>query len=171
MNKRQIIAYTDGACSNNGKVNSKGGIGFLILKDDQVLIGRRAYDGVTNNQMELLAVIRVLELLASGKDIVLYTDSKYVTDSVNLDRIERWRRCNWTRNGDELKNRSLWERLYYLITEKHNVTLIWVKGHASNVYNNLCDAMARKSIIDKVYKEETRLIPVNELKTLMSSVK
>ena len=44
-----------------------------------------------------------------------------------------------------MKNRDLWEALSELIAY-HEVTFVKVKGHADNVNNNRCDALARAAI-------------------------
>ncbi len=40
-----------------------------------------------------------------------------------------------------MPNTDLWLRLLALL-EVHSVTFVWVKGHASNPYNNRCDELA-----------------------------
>ena len=57
-----------------------------------------------------------------------------------------WQKNNWKTSGkDPVKNRELWEELYVL-TKKHKVTFIKVKGHSDNEYNNRCDELATGAI-------------------------
>lgn len=53
-----------------------------------------------------------------------------------------WRARGWVK-GDKKPalNPDLWARLLDLC-DRHQVKLHWVKGHASNPYNNRCDELA-----------------------------
>ena len=42
------------------------------------------------------------------------------------------------------KNRDLWLR-FLEVYKKHNIRLVWVKGHASNAGNNRCDELATEA--------------------------
>ena len=63
LNNFEIIAYVDGACSNNGTKDAKGGWAFVILFDNKNKeIQAAGYaEQVTNERMELTAMIKVLE--------------------------------------------------------------------------------------------------------------
>ena len=72
----------------------------------------------------------------------MYSDSKYVVDSINKGWAKKWRTNGWKRNKKEMaKNPDLWARMLDLL-EKHNVEFIWVKGHAGNPENERCDELA-----------------------------
>jgi len=136
---KQIDLYTDGACSGNP---GPGGWGCILIYKgvEKELSGGEAE--TTNNRMELLAVINGLEALKEACAVTLYSDSKYVIDALQLGWAKKWRTNGWMRNKKEAaKNPELWERLLNL-TEKHEMTYVWVKGHAENEYNNRCDKMA-----------------------------
>ena len=96
--------------------------------------------------MEVLAVIKGLEALKEKCSVNLYSDSKYVVDAVNKGWAKKWRANGW-RKSDKSKalNVDLWERLLTLL-EYHDVTFIWVKGHADNAENERCDFLARTAI-------------------------
>lgn len=52
---------------------------------------------------------------------------------------------NWQRDKNELaKNVDLWEKLLIFL-ETHKVEIIWVKGHAGNAENEVCDKLAVKN--------------------------
>ncbi|MBR4304133.1 MAG: ribonuclease HI, partial [Clostridia bacterium] len=96
----------------------------------------------TNNRMELTAVIKALEALKERCSVTLYTDSKYVSDAFNQGWIYGWLKKDWKKSdGKPVLNKELWQRLYEL-WKKHEIKLVWVKGHADNYYNNRCDALA-----------------------------
>lgn len=76
----------------------------------------------------------------------LYSDSKYVVDAIEKGWVVKWRQNGWMRNKKEkASNVDLWERLLLLL-EKHQVTFLWVKGHADNPGNERCDELARMAI-------------------------
>lgn len=138
MSKRVDI-YTDGSCSGNP---GPGGWGALLMYKG---VKRELSGGeelTTNNRMELTAAIKALEALKEPCEVCLYTDSKYVSDAFNNGWIYAWAKKGWKKaDGKPVLNVELWQRLYELM-RKHDVTLVWVKGHAENEYNNRCDFLA-----------------------------
>ena len=88
--------------------------------------------------MELLAVIEGLEALKiEDSRVVVYTDSKYVADSVEKGWIFQWE----TKAFKKKKNPDLWIR-FLKIYREHNVRFVWIKGHANNIENEVCDRLA-----------------------------
>lgn len=88
--------------------------------------------------MELMAVCVALEALKfEGTDVTLYSDSKYVVDSVEKGWVFGWERGGFAK----AKNPDLWQR-FLRIYRRHRVRFVWVKGHASTVENNRCDQLA-----------------------------
>ena len=100
------------------------------------------YKKTTNNRMELMAAIVGLEALNRPCQVELYSDSKYLIDAFNQHWIEKWVANNWTRGkSNPVKNIDLWKRLLKA-KESHQVTFIWVKGHAGHPLNERCDKLA-----------------------------
>jgi len=92
----------------------------------------------TNNRMELLSVIVSLENLKKEKtSAIIYSDSKYVVDSVEKKWLFGWEKKNFAKK----KNSDLWIR-FLKIYRKHNVKFIWIKGHANIKENERCDQLA-----------------------------
>lgn len=135
---KQIILYTDGACSGNP---GPGGWAAILRygSNEKVLSGGEAM--TTNNRMELLGVINGLQALKEGCQVTLYTDSQYIVNALNNGWLRDWKKRGWKRRDGELKNAELWQMLDELI-RVHTLTAVWVKGHAENEYNNRCDALA-----------------------------
>lgn len=136
---KKVTIYTDGACSGNP---GPGGWGAILKygEAEKELSGGEAE--TTNNRMELLGVIMSLEALKEPCDVELFSDSKYVVDAISKGWAEKWKSNGWKRNKSEkAKNPDLWERLLNLL-KVHNVSFVWVKGHAENKYNNRCDELA-----------------------------
>lgn len=88
--------------------------------------------------MELLSVIVALESIKQpGHHVTIYSDSKYVVDAVEQKWLFGWEKKNFAKKA----NPDLWQR-FLRIYRKHHVKFIWVKGHADNAENNLCDQLA-----------------------------
>jgi ribonuclease HI len=87
--------------------------------------------------MELLAVIVALETLTRPVKATVYSDSKYVVDSVEKKWVFGWEKKNFK----DKKNVDLWKR-FLVIYKKHTVNFVWVKGHAGNPMNERCDQLA-----------------------------
>ncbi len=143
-NKIKVTLYTDGACSGNP---GPGGYGAILVYIDSMGIKHEkelsaGYKDVTNNQMELLAVIVGLEALKKTAEVTVISDSKYVVDAFNNNWIEGWIKKGWkTASKSPVKNVKLWQRLLKAI-EPHKVEFVWVKGHAGHEYNERCDTLA-----------------------------
>ena len=136
-----IKIYTDGACSGNP---GRGGWAAIILDGEKIEKISGSKDNTTNNRMELTAVISALKYV-KGKDLEIYTDSKYTKDGIEK-WISNWKKNGWkTANKQDVKNKDLWNELDQLNSEK-NVKWNWVKGHANNQYNNMADELARSEV-------------------------
>ena len=135
---KEVQLYTDGACRGNP---GRGGWGAILVykQHERELSGGEVL--TTNNRMELLAVINGLSALREPCRVTLYSDSKYIIDAFTLGWVDSWHTHGWRRGKEELKNPDLWERLYELTTV-HEMTYVWVKGHAGHEYNERCDKLA-----------------------------
>src|SRR5665647_1561844 len=92
--------------------------------------------------MEMMACIFGLEALDHGYSVTVYSDSKYLVDSVSKGWAMTWKRNNWKRSGGTMAvNVDLWERLLALI-QKHQIKFVWVKGHSGHPENERCDQLA-----------------------------
>ena len=149
--------YTDGACTGNP---GKGGFGAVLIYNGTQKEISKGFLKTTNNRMELMAAIEALSLLKEPCCVDLYSDSKYLTDAINKNWLSSWIKNGW-KKADKKKvlNIDLWKKLTELI-ETHNVTFIWVKGHAGNEFNELCDKLAvaaytdNATCIDENYENE-----------------
>ncbi|MEG0978832.1 MAG: ribonuclease HI [Oscillospiraceae bacterium] len=141
MNEKLTLVkiFTDGACSGNP---GPGGWGTILRcngVEKELSGGERE---TTNNRMELTAVIEGLKCLKRSCDIELYTDSKYVADSIEKGWAKSWRKNGWKKADKKpALNSDLWGILLEEI-ENHNVKIIWIKGHAGHPENERCDKLA-----------------------------
>ena len=136
---KKVEIFTDGACSGNP---GPGGYGVVLRYNgiEKELSGGEKM--TTNNRMELTAAIVGLSALKEKCAVTLYSDSKYLIDAINCGWALKWRENGWMRNKrDEAQNHDLWERLLELL-DMHEVSLVWVKGHAGHPENERCDRLA-----------------------------
>lgn len=138
-----LIIYTDGSSRGNP---GPGGYGIVMMwgeKRKEISAGFRL---TTNNRMELMAVIVALEnLKLNNIPLTIYTDSKYVVDSVEKRWLDNWMKTDF--KGGK-KNKDLWTK-YYKLSRAFKVKFKWVKGHADNAFNNRCDELATTAADDK----------------------
>ncbi len=134
MNK--IVIYTDGSSRGNP---GPGGYGAILMWGQKVKELSKAFRKTTNNRMELLGVISALEALKTKElPVHIFTDSKYIVDSVEKKWLDNWIKTNF--KGGK-KNKDLWLQ-YNAIAKSLKIQFHWVKGHADNPYNNRCDELA-----------------------------
>ena len=134
-----VQIFTDGACSGNP---GNGGYGAILKYGKAVKEISQGYKTTTNNRMELLAAITALEMLKEPCKVSLYSDSKYLVDSVNQGWIKKWQANGWKKSGSEkAKNIDLLKRLICQL-ERHDIDFIWVKGHDGHPENERCDTLA-----------------------------
>ena len=143
-----IIIYTDGAAKGNP---GPGGDGVLLLSGRHRKELSEGFRLTTNNRMELLAVIKGLEILRnSNSEVTIYTDSKYVADAVSKGWVFGWEKKGFKKK----KNPDLWRR-FLEIYKKHNVKFRWVEGHSGNPGNERCDQLAVEASLGPDLKIDT----------------
>ena len=149
---KHVDIYTDGACRGNGKENTIGAYGIVLIYNELKKEMKKACKDTTNNIMELSAVIEALKMLKEPCSVTLYSDSAYVVNAVNNKWLLNWQKNGWkTSNKEPVKNKELWENLISLL-KIHDVTFVKVKGHADNLFNNRCDELANEAMDDITIK-------------------
>jgi len=143
--------YTDGGCSGNP---GPGGWAYVMVtqtyQGEQIIAKKYGADGdTTNNKMELTAVIMALRELnvmpEAPRQVTVFTDSQYVQKGMT-EWIHAWKRNSWrTSDKTPVKNRELWMELDSLASDFW-LKWEWIKGHAGNKYNELCDSMTQEAI-------------------------
>ncbi len=155
LRKNCLYMYTDGSSYQKPR---KGGMGirYVYLDDSEtehrIDLDVSGYEGGTNNQMELKAVIKGLSELKKHAIPIKYnfievrTDSRYVVDNKNI-AINTWSKQKWlNQHGRPIENASLWKELIkILISVKCRVEFKWVKGHSKDSDNIAVDQLAKKS--------------------------
>lgn len=147
---KEIVIYCDGACHPNP--GGTGGWAAILKHGDRLKEISGAVPQTTNNRMELTAALQALELLSKPSKVTVYTDSQYLCNSFNKKWLDGWKRNGWvTSQKSPVLNQDLWQKLL-VQAARHQITWIWVRGHADNFENNRCDQLAVEA--RKVYDLE-----------------
>ena len=140
MKSKKVHLYTDGSSLGNP---GPGGYGIILQLETKSYIKEfsQGFLKTTNNRMELLAVIIGLEKLKKAPmEVVVYSDSKYVVDSVGKKWLFGWEKSNFK----DKKNSDLWKR-FLIVYRKHFINFQWIKGHNMHLQNERCDQLAVKA--------------------------
>lgn len=155
MKNKEIHIFTDGSSRGNP---GPGGYGIVMEQKGSSYVKEysEGFRKTTNNRMELLAVIEALKKLKKDNlSVVVFTDSKYVVDSVEKKRIFIWEKNSFKKK----KNIDLWIE-FLKIFRKHTVRFKWIKGHNNHPQNERCDHLALEAskketlLIDRVYENQ-----------------
>ena len=142
--KQEFIAYSDGSCDNLNPARP-GGAAYLIMDTEGNIIKKKSkgFINTTNNRMEMLAILSIVNSLPNNSFVTINTDSEYCITALlskhpkaNLDLIQK----------------------YYSLRQQKNVTVFLhhVKGHAGNPYNEECDRMARAEYAKMLSKSKKK---------------
>lgn len=139
MTERRVMIWTDGACSGNP---GPGGWGAILRhgEHEKEIVGGEPI--TTNNRMELSAAIAALEQLKRPCSVSLHTDSQYLRGGIT-GWLATWKRNGWrTADRKPVKNEDLWRSLDD-VAAPHDISWLWVKGHANDAMNERADRLAR----------------------------
>ncbi len=155
--RMHVVVYTDGSSRGNPGPGGYGSV--LVYADPQGLRHVRELSGgyrlTTNNRMELMGVIVALEALTRPCTVEVHSDSQYVVNAFNQHWVEGWQRRGWkTASKQPVKNPDLWKRLLAAM-DAHDVSWVWVKGHAGHELNERCDELATTAADGSGLHEDT----------------
>jgi ribonuclease HI len=137
-----------------------GGYGVVMKYGEKQKQFSEGYKLTTNNRMELMAVIQALKMLndfAKGKEIWIYTDSKYVINAIEKKWVFGWVKKNFK----DKANTDLWKKFLDEYT-KYNINFQWVKGHSGHTENEICDKLAKKAASNQSLKIDIGYISSNK---------
>lgn len=140
---KEIVIYTDGACSGNP---GPGGWGVVLFYGENKKELSGYEEETTNNRMELMAAIQALQALKEPCSVKLHSDSAYVVNCFKQGWHKNWVKNGWKNSKKQpVENQDLWKQLLTLM-EIHQVEYIKVKGHSDNQWNNRCDELATGAV-------------------------
>ena len=140
-----IEIYTDGSYKRKTNI---GGFGVAAFKNNELLyVYCKHFNDVTNNQMELKAIIHACEWADKyfpDEEVIIYSDSSYCVKSIN-EWMKTWAVNNWiSASKKPVENVELMKTLYkYFNQEFYHVSVQWIKSHNENIGNELADALAQ----------------------------
>ena len=135
----QVCVYSDGSSRGNPGSGAYG----LIMEMSDISYRKlfsEAFRLTTNNRMELYGVIAALAYLKQKSHVIIFTDSKYVTQALNKTSLFSWEKFNFKGK----KNSDLWKKFLKLY-RLHEVSFKWIKGHNEHPENEQCDYIATQS--------------------------
>ena len=140
-----LTFYTDGACSGNPGPGGYGVVEYDIKSNTIFYTYSEYFKNVTNNQMELKAILHVIKLAAADKEnsYLVYSDSAYAVNSINT-WMYGWARNGWINSKKKpVENLDLIQEIYsYLEFPMENFDLRKIDGHSGHLGNELADALA-----------------------------
>lgn len=127
---KQVSIFCDGSSLGNGQVASRAAaVALLGYKGIWRAVGE--YLGrATNQQAEIAAAAVGLESLKQPCEVSVFTDSRYVVETMN-GRFRRKANLPW------------WQRLDRAVSA-HKVSWEWTRGHAGHVLQEAADKAARR---------------------------
>lgn len=143
-----VEIYVDGGCRDNQEKNNIGAYGAILHYKGHKKHVTMGFRNVTNNQMEIRAVIEGLKAMKKFDiPVIVYSDSLYVVNSINKGWLEGWAKNGWVKkNGKIVANRELFMELRGLIKEFDDFQIIKVRGHSDNIGNNEVDLLLNKEM-------------------------
>ncbi|KAI0038160.1 ribonuclease H-like protein [Auriscalpium vulgare] len=139
LEEEQITVYTDGSCTNNGKLNSRCGSGIWISENHPHNTAARIGGQARTNQTgELAAIIIALSRVEPFVPIKFITDSEYVKKGLT-EHLQMWEDNGWI----NVANSDMFQKAAYLLRSRSApASFQWVKGHAGDIGNEKADRKA-----------------------------
>ena len=145
---KQVVIYTDGACSGNP---GPGGWGAILVYGERKKELSGGEDLTTNNRMELMGAIEALRVLKEPCRVELYTDSRYLVDAVEQGWLKSWKARGWRRKDGPVKNPELWQ--YELLSSQINPEAWQLRGASTG-------KLLSRGRQDALLPEESRVMVV-----------
>lgn len=148
-----IEFYTDGACSKNGKKGALGGYAWICLKDGNIkeeFISPQ-FKETTNQRMELQAVIDACNVAdriiaeEGFQEIIIYTDSAYITNCLAQNWWKNWEKNNWLNSKKQPVANILYWKALLPYFRNDSFKFVKVSGHSGNKWNEYVDKLAVKA--------------------------
>lgn len=141
--KTAINVFTDGGVRGNGKKNAIGAWACILTFKGHEKEYYRAEVGVTNNQMEMKAIIAAMVAITKKEvPVVIHSDSAYVINAIKKESYKLWQMNGWRTTAKKpVANKELWERLLLEMEKFEWIDFVKVKGHSDNEGNNRADLL------------------------------
>lgn len=133
--------FTDGSAEPNP---GPGGWGAVYVVNNEIQGEESGHEvHTTNNRMELMGLLAAFRLVPEGVPTTVYSDSELCVKTFN-EWVEKWKLQGWTRGKkkEPIKNLELVQEVYEVLARRPEITLMWIKAHAGNRWNEYADALA-----------------------------
>jgi len=150
---KTITIYTDGSADNKTRI---GGFGISMKAGDHYKeYCEGSYHDTTSARMEIMGVLRAIEMCTPGWKLDIYCDNRYVVDTIDKGWLENWLEQDIL---DQKANPDLWRQMKrQLVRHEGNVTISHVKGHNGHPQNELCDRLANEGRLKKTIRIDKRI--------------
>ncbi|XP_050302679.1 ribonuclease H1-like [Anthonomus grandis grandis] len=139
------VAYTDGACENNGRANAKAGIGVWFSNNCPLNISKPVVGRSTNNTAEIQAPVEALKVLfdLGYSKVKIVTDSRFTINCMTK-WMPKWKSNNWKlANGGPVKNKEDLIKLDSMCKKFKEIKWEYCEGHKGILGNEAADKLAR----------------------------
>ena len=144
---QQVAIFCDGSSLGNGQEASRAAAVALLGYEGHWRAFGEYLGKATNQQAEIVAAAVGLESLKQPCQVSVFTDSKYVVETMN-GRFRKKANLPW------------WERLDRA-AKAHKVHWEWTRGHAGHILQEAADNAARRIAaagqVDKSILEDAEL--------------
>ncbi len=166
-NLPEVHIYSDGWANPNP---GPGGYGVIMKSWDHQKDFSQWYKKTTNNRMELMGAITGFQKLKTRSRVTLHTDSQYTINGLQKWWAKKWRANNWLRTGNQKAVNHDLRAILLELSEGHEVSFEWIKGHNGHLENELCDelatlAMQRNDLLVDEWFVETPKKPTSQKKS------
>uniref|UniRef100_A0A0V0GC64 Ribonuclease H1 n=1 Tax=Triatoma dimidiata TaxID=72491 RepID=A0A0V0GC64_TRIDM len=141
-----VKVYTDGACSKNGRMGAKAGIGVWFNESHPLNVSAPVKGPPTNNTAEIQAArIAITQAYRAGvTKLSVHTDSQFLINCIT-QWIYKWKKNEWKlTSGGPVKNKDELVKLDAAIQSVEAVEWIHVQGHNGILGNEMADSLARQ---------------------------
>jgi ribonuclease HI len=138
----EVVIYSDGACSRNGKPGARASAAAVVIKDGEATAVGEYLGPATSQMAEITGAIIGLKEVREPSRITIYTDSQYLVNGA-------------TGKHERHVNNKYWDKLDEL-SKTHYVTYVWVRGHDGDFWNEIADSLAF-SVLDHSKVHQDRL--------------
>ena len=165
-----VRVFTDGACSNNGKIGAKASWAFWFPEHPKLSKADKVRDEnmQTNQRGELTAIAKAVETALVSFDpaetnLLIFTDSMYSKNFLTL-WLPSWIRKDWKNTqGVAVAHRDLIEKTATNLSKFKSFTISHVKAHTGNddelsKNNAVVDKMASDILLEGPVKEDVKVI-------------
>ena len=149
--------YVDGSSRGNP---GAGGFGVVIINNNKLEYAfNEQFNNITNNQMELRAIIHALELIKEKypeEEVIIHSDSAYCVNMCN-NWIWTWSKNDWKNSKKQrIENYELVRKIWKFVSmEFPNFQIVKCSGHSGIIENELADRLANQdfTIFTKILEE------------------